>query len=79
MTCAMCKRRITRSCFLTATDVVVCARCHHKDRHAAHAVAYPDCDKKWHDLYDHEFIWCKPKELELIVHAGGYEEVRITR
>jgi hypothetical protein len=52
--CDQCGKRIGRRrlhCVLGDGARLLCSRC--LSRRELHAVYYPDCPVRWHDMYDH--------------------------
>jgi ribosome-binding protein aMBF1 (putative translation factor) len=51
--CELCGRAVgkRRHHIITENDRLLCLKCSEDSKN--HAVIYPECEKRWHDIYDH--------------------------
>ena len=76
--CPWCSRYLCAVCFepipkrakarwTVDTHRIACLRCCDRRGRQAHAVLFPDCPERWHDVEDHSGILCTTGGLRRVI------------
>jgi hypothetical protein len=71
--CTVCGQPVPKRDKARWTDTrrIVCLRSCDRRGREAHAILFPDCPDKWHDVEDHSGLICTTGGLRRMISEGG--------